>query len=529
MKYYTMHITQHSAQRRKDRDNMTTDKKEPIETAQRSIEAARNELSAARAAGELPPSLERVEELLRRHESRPDHADLIELYQFMPELEGVFTDDLADDLAKDLISAIHSGQGETASKITLQIEKLNEALLAAKRAVILAYFTVGEYFSSEDWAEKRTIFEPEETDLADVDIFQELAFVENIEALFPHIKKEVAAAERSKGRKITLTEFFTEKDPESGKTLFERSIDRYNTAATTPAAERLQPIPPSSALILNSKIAINLSKDMLGAGDIAFNVGTKKQPMEVIASMEYDDPSLTFIGREPFTPYDRSVYNAVCSLYQAGNKSFTPQMVYRAMNGITDGRYISPQAVAAVTRSIEKQRVTKLVIKYSQQAKRYPELAGGERDDMLLAVGRGELTFCNGERREAYKFNTIPILYDYSRKIGQVISVPPALLDTKDKVKTTQEVTILREYLLRRIAGMKSKNNLVSRKITYSAIHEELGIELDNLPANAKKDKTRKLRNNTAQLLNHFIENKYIKGYTEYKSGRTITGIEINL
>ena len=282
---------------------------------------------------------------------------------------------------------------------------------------------------------------------------------------------------------------------------------------------------PKVAVINNSKLAQNITKDFVGAGEIELDVGTAKKPLTIIASLAYDDPTLSITSRQPFTAYDRTVYNGICSLFQAGNKHFTPVMVYRAMNGITDGRKVSPQAVGAVTRSIEKLRYTKLTIDCTEQIKAYPKLKQATVDDMLLTAKKVRVLNQNGEVQDAYAFNSVPILYDYSRNIGQVLSIPPRLLNSSKKLNTTEEVIVIREYLIRRIEGMKGKNALRSDRITYAAIYEELGVD----QATITKDKARKIRDNTEKLLGHLQAEGFISGFTEYKSGRTIAGLQISL
>lgn len=289
--------------------------------------------------------------------------------------------------------------------------------------------------------------------------------------------------------------------------------------------DSLRSMIPKVAVINNSKLAQNITKDFVGAGEIELDVGTAKKPLTIVASLAYDDPALSITGRQPFTAYDRTVYNGICSLFQAGNKHFTPVMVYRAMNGVTENRYISPQAVGAVTRSIEKLRVTKLTIDCTDQLKAYPKLRQATVDDMLLTVKKVRVLNQNGEIQDAYAFNSIPILYDYSRSIGQVLSIPPRLLNSSKKLNTTEEVIVIREYLIRRIEGMKGKNALKSDRITYAAIYEELGIDQTAIT----KDKARKIRDNTEKLLGHLQAEGFISGFTEYKSGRTIAGLQISL
>lgn len=296
----------------------------------------------------------------------------------------------------------------------------------------------------------------------------------------------------------------------------------------------LRSIIPTTAVINNSKLAGQITTDFLDNGEIPLLVSRKKakKEIEIVAAMTFDNPNVKIASRQPYTAYDRAVYNAVCSLWEAGNTAFSPAMVYLAMNGLSGsaerGRKVSPQAVAAVTRSIEKQRFTRLTIDCTEQMKYYKDLKRAKFDANMLSIEGVEMTAQNGAKIKAYTFtnpNRPPVLYEYSRSIGQVISVPPRLLNSGDTINNTDEVIVLREYLIREINWMKQPNSTRNKAITYSDIYHELDIEEQSIT----KDKARKIRNNTEALLTHLKNEGYIKGFTEYKKGRTIAGVEIGL
>lgn len=243
---------------------------------------------------------------------------------------------------------------------------------------------------------------------------------------------------------------------------------------TAPKLPTLKSTRPQKAVISNTKLANKITKNLIGAGQIELAVGgTKKKPISVFAALDYDDKNLTITGRQPFTPYDRAVHNGVCTVYEAGNKAFTPEMVYRAMNGLSETERISPQAIGAVTKSIEKSRVTKLTIDFTQEAKaRGLNTTKTSIDDMLLSAQKITVAIPgSNEPKEAYQFNTKPILYKYSQEVKQVLTIPLKLLRTRETQNATVGLIVLREYLLRRIEGMKGKNKLTSNKILYGSIY----------------------------------------------------------
>lgn len=302
--------------------------------------------------------------------------------------------------------------------------------------------------------------------------------------------------------------------------------------------DALRSIIPQTAIINISKLANEITNNFANEGifPVVVSKRTAKKEVSIIASMTTEDPNIQITGRQPYTAYDRAVLNGICSLWQAGNTSFTAAMVYRAMNGMSGtedgGARVSPQAVGAVTKSIEKQRTTRLIIDCTEQMQHYPGLKKAKFDAMMLSVDGVEMTAQNGAKVKAYSFTNPkrpPVLYEYSSSIKQVLSVSPQLLNSSATIRTTEEIIVIRELLIRRIEGMRGGNSLQSNRITYAAIYRELGIDPDKLAGDAKKNTPRRVRKNTAAILEHFHKEGYISGFSDYKKGKTVEGVEISL
>lgn len=304
----------------------------------------------------------------------------------------------------------------------------------------------------------------------------------------------------------------------------ESSLSDNLAAELENKATTLVSILPKLSIIVNSKVSSELTKDFIGRGEIPIKVNKKNAKKEVLvyASLTYEGENIELSGRQEFTPYDRVVHNSVVTLHAAGNEIFTPEMVYRAMNGLTESEKVSPQAIGAVTRSIEKSRVTKLTIDYTQEAKeRNLDVEEAKYDGMLLNADKVTVSV-SGVKKEAYRLLRTPILYEYSQQIKQIISVPIQLLQTKEALRSTDEVIVIRFYLIQRIEIMKN-NKSQSNKILYSTIFEELG------KTNPTKQKAEKIRDATKAILGLLVKKEYIKDYVEYKEGRQMKGIQIIL
>lgn len=290
--------------------------------------------------------------------------------------------------------------------------------------------------------------------------------------------------------------------------------------------EKLDSIPPIKYIMANNKFMNKLSSGELVEGLTELLVIDKKKKQVVTPiSLNYDDENIQIANKDKrFTPYDRAVHNSVCSIFEAGNSTFTPDQVYRCMNGLNNTEKVSPQAIESVTESIDKIRRMYTKILIDKEAKEYG-LDKIIMEDHILSAKKITLE-AGGHEVVGYKFNysnnSKPIIYEYAQITGQVLTIPRELLNTKDVIRSTTEVTIIREYLIRRIEVMKRKGNKhQSNKIRFISIYKEIGQD------DPTKQKAQRVRENIEKLLGSFKDNDYIKGYKFYKEGRSFKGIEI--
>ena len=205
--------------------------------------------------------------------------------------------------------------------------------------------------------------------------------------------------------------------------------------------------------------------------------------------------------------------------------------IIHIVQSMTETEYVSPQAVEAVTESLDKSRRTTLKIKidYTEEARAYnKDIDKTLKEGYLLACEKITVT-TGGQTKEAYKLLGKPILYEYSQISGQIINVPIKLLQTKEAVRSTEDVIVIRGYLLRQIEYMKSSASKRNNHISYEGIYSELGITEENYNAAMYKKKTHTIRQHVTALLSEWIRLNYLKSYSEYKEGKTIKGVEIIL
>lgn len=319
------------------------------------------------------------------------------------------------------------------------------------------------------------------------------------------------------------------------------------------ALPRLQSIIPKKHLIPNSRLANALTDGIIDAGRQALSVSTPtaKSQIDIICDLVYEGDNLKLSGRQPFTEYDRNVYNAVASLYVYGDKSHivTPATIYRAMTSMTATEDPSPQQSGAVTRSIEKMRFIRANINCTDQLqqRKIPlngeVVTGGIIDTYLLNASAIQVQ-AGGRTIRAYQIEKPPILYAYSNMLNQVLTIPAKLLDikavdqygkaTSSRISNTESRIQAKGYLLRRIEMMKGKNSMQSNIISLTS-YKKGGIfhrglyEIAGLDDSATRKAQKAVRDYAEQALKYWISCGHIKGYSFVKTGQSVTGIKIDL
>ena len=295
--------------------------------------------------------------------------------------------------------------------------------------------------------------------------------------------------------------------------------------------EILKSVIPNKHVKPNNKLANKITKDIVDDGLFELKVSGNKAKKEVFTKimLNYDTKKVElYDSNRKYTPYDREVYDGVVTLYAAGNNVVTPAMVYWAMNGLTETEQISDKAVEEVRKSLDKSMRIYTVIDYTDEAKLYNKKVEKTTYEGYLLAATKTTVKINGEEHEAYKILS-PILYEYARISGQIVSVPINLLNTRNKVNSTEDVIIIRGYLIRQIEWLKNIKTYRSDNITYQLIYEELGVSKIILEEKSYKEKTFTIRNHVKSILESWKLSKYIQSYEEYKDGKTITGVTIKI
>ena len=221
----------------------------------------------------------------------------------------------------------------------------------------------------------------------------------------------------------------------------EAFIAAENPADAQEIIEHLTSVLPEKYVVPNNKLANTMTRGIIDIGRITLEESRRgaKKLVETTCILTYEGDNVHLSGRQPFTEYDRNVYNAVSSLYVYGDQSHvvTPAMVYRAMTGLTDSEKPTAGQLAAVTRSLDKMRFIRARIDCTEELKmrritlNSKQINGGEIDTYLLTADAIKVQ-AGGQTVRAYRIIKTPILYEYAAAVKQVLTLPASVLDVKE-------------------------------------------------------------------------------------------------
>ena len=286
---------------------------------------------------------------------------------------------------------------------------------------------------------------------------------------------------------------------------------------------------PENLVMANTKLTnltFDNTNDLSEGVEIVVSAPKKKEfeiTAKVVSQLDVEGIKIT----RQLSEQDRCIFDAVCTLFVDGQRTFTAKQVYKTYTGLDR---MNPSAIENVENSLQKMRATLIDIDWTKHAlmnkldeetapKQVTVTVGGYLLPLeVIQVDDGD------PHQIMYRFIKEPVYLTYSRLVGQLITIPAEMLKLESLNMTPERIAI-QHYMMRRIEIMKNKRNKSNnRTMLFETIFEKCGIiEITN--------RQTKLRYVEAveKILTEWIERKYIKGYRIIKSGRTNTGVEISL
>ena len=230
------------------------------------------------------------------------------------------------------------------------------------------------------------------------------------------------------------------------------------------------------------------------------------------------------------TEKDYNVHDAIITLLNAGNRTMTYDMIYRAMTGKVSGKVDVPDsAKETIDDALAKFRgVLKLKYQYKND---HDETVTRYFDEPLVSYQRVKDVKVNGKIisgaiRLADDTKLDPPLLKWARLNGNEIDTRDITLLDVPRLNNSDESFIIKMCLYRRIISMRSAFGRVKkgrtelaeneRTIRYDFIYKELGLDGDALT----KDKRHDIKDKIDKCLKYWASrNDPITGYEHKKSG----------
>lgn len=250
-----------------------------------------------------------------------------------------------------------------------------------------------------------------------------------------------------------------------------------------------------------------------------------EEPINTVVMIDYEHlEGVSFSRQKAFTPFDREVLNAVTTLYVEGNNEYiTAEAIYKIMTGDTKAR-LQPVMREKIVESMAILGRTFVKIDATREALEFYNVDRMEFEESALIIRKATVER-GKERVDAYQILGAPILYKYASGKKQIGRAPAKLL--KSSLKTSEEIIILKGYLLRRVEQMKNSAR-TSRNIRYATIFESLGT-FEGLTDQQVKDKRKKLYKSIATILDEWKADGYITDYSVNKNNNAYESITISI
>lgn len=311
----------------------------------------------------------------------------------------------------------------------------------------------------------------------------------------------------------------------------------------------LPPITPKYWIVPNNALANDLENPNklrinYGAYDLSV-FGDKSEITSYIAISYEPDPDsgITIKGPDRISAYERTVSNAIVSLWEAALKDgqtkpiISPEMIYRAMPG--GGDKLSRGQKSAIVKAINKFRILHIEIDATDEMRKRKVIGPKDSytlDSNYLLTTHAQYRAQNGRTVHAYRIEAEPIILTYSKAAKQLLSIPAKYLDirqvkagkiTDKPIRMSEDRQAITDYLLRRIAIMKrdaqNKTQRQSHNILFDEVYRIAGQE------DRPRDQKKELRNFCFDVLEYQTAAGNISGYKKLKEGREVAKIEILL
>lgn len=219
--------------------------------------------------------------------------------------------------------------------------------------------------------------------------------------------------------------------------------------------------------------------------------------------------------------FDKQIMNAVISLMRAGNVIITLQSIYQVLSHNRKSK-LTDNWKEKIETSMSKLHSIRITADFSNTLKYYHELEIKKFKEKtnLLEFKEIEVQHRNGAIGKGYHMLDEPVLYRIAEAKNQIGTISLIGLTNQKTVKSV-DVSILYNWLLVRIDGMKHPKEPMSKTITFANMYSCLNKKT--------KREQRTTRENADLLLTQFKADKLIIDFECVYEKNKITKIDITV
>lgn len=233
---------------------------------------------------------------------------------------------------------------------------------------------------------------------------------------------------------------------------------------------------------------------------------TNRADRLILYGIDQDELDGLNISRE-IDSYDQRVYDAICTLYDCGNKIITITQIYRTMGGKGNP---AKSDLQKINNSIVKLWSTKVFVDETKDYEEYlPKDGKIKHRGRILNISFKDAYIHNKYVESAIVFLEEPYLLNFSKRRKQIEAIPRNVIENGKRM--TNKNLAIENYLLTRISRMKSakRNNKTntSNRILFDKIVEKAH----------EKNKPERVIKTARDYLEHYKSDsvKWIAGYKE--------------
>lgn len=306
--------------------------------------------------------------------------------------------------------------------------------------------------------------------------------------------------------------------------------EKPESVKTKRVQKALMPVDKISKTLFNpAKNAVFYDEEKSKVERVPVYVGDddSKVPVNVFVSINIEELLSKIQMRKEviLDPDNRAVHDAICSIYAAGNRYFTADMIFRLKRGTPRGKQVArEETIKSIEASILKLWLTHITIDTSEEEQAYG-IKINSHEGNLLDLEAKEIIL-NNQRVKCYHFLREPVLLEYARKKNQIAECDAEFLALP--FSATDENIRIRDYLFQEISHMKH-NRKYPHVITYAKIYAYLQVDA---PTEASLEtKCRRIRDKVRAILDAWKEpykgKCFIYDYKQEKTNGVISGVRI--